>query len=154
MLMGDLEAANAETRLTGITQETVDKADTFPEVWERYNEFLAEHEAFDNPNSFAFLTCGAWDLKTMLPTQLKHTASLAPASSPVSATPPYLFNRVINIKKAFSMHYNRKQDAGMAGMLRRLNLELEGRHHSGIDDCKNIARIVKRMQDDDWKAKF
>ena len=32
--------------------------------------------------------------------------------------------------------------AGMAGMLRALDLELVGRHHSGIDDARNIARIV------------
>ena len=27
-------------------------------------------------------------------------------------------------------------------MLRTLNLRLEGRHHSGIDDTRNIAQIV------------
>jgi ERI1 exoribonuclease 3 len=30
----------------------------------------------------------------------------------------------------------------MAGMLNILGMKLEGRHHSGIDDCKNIARIA------------
>jgi len=30
----------------------------------------------------------------------------------------------------------------MVAMLNYLNLELEGRHHSGIDDAKNIARVV------------
>jgi len=30
----------------------------------------------------------------------------------------------------------------MTDMLAKLNLELIGRHHSGIDDCKNIARIL------------
>lgn len=27
-------------------------------------------------------------------------------------------------------------------MLNILGMKLEGRHHSGIDDCKNIARIA------------
>ncbi len=27
-------------------------------------------------------------------------------------------------------------------MLKSLNLKLEGRHHSGLDDTKNIARIA------------
>jgi ERI1 exoribonuclease 3 len=26
-----------------------------------------------------------------------------------------------------------------------IDLNLEGRHHSGIDDCKNIAKIVKEL---------
>jgi ERI1 exoribonuclease 3 len=30
----------------------------------------------------------------------------------------------------------------MESMLEELELELEGRHHSGIDDSKNIARCV------------
>jgi len=34
---------------------------------------------------------------------------------------------------------------GMAGMLSSLGLTLEGRHHSGIDDCRNIARIAKEL---------
>lgn len=33
----------------------------------------------------------------------------------------------------------------MIGMLNFLNLKLEGRPHSGIDDTKNIARIMLRM---------
>ena len=34
---------------------------------------------------------------------------------------------------------------GMAGMLKTLKIKLEGRHHSGIDDCKNIAKIVLNL---------
>ena len=30
----------------------------------------------------------------------------------------------------------------MAMMLRDLHIELEGRHHSGIDDCRNIAKVA------------
>ena len=33
----------------------------------------------------------------------------------------------------------------MAGMLSELKMELVGKHHSGIDDCRNICRIVQRM---------
>lgn len=38
----------------------------------------------------------------------------------------------------------------MAAMLNILKLGLEGRHHSGIDDCKNIARIVERLRSEKW----
>jgi ERI1 exoribonuclease 3 len=35
----------------------------------------------------------------------------------------------------------------MAAMLQEAGLELIGRHHSGLDDCKNIARILRFMLD-------
>ncbi|KAG9034036.1 ERI1 exoribonuclease 3 [Tulasnella sp. JGI-2019a] len=141
------------TELTGITQETVDNADTFPAVWKRFCEFLAEHKVTENPDSFAFLTCGDWDLKIMLPKQLKYEASVAPPTSPISTTLPSPFDRVINIKIAFGALYKLHSRRGMARMLRWLKLELEGRHHSGIDDCRNTARIVGKMLEDGWKPK-
>lgn len=51
------------------------------------------------------------------------------------------------MKKAFTSFYN-KQSFGMAHMLQELSLPLIGKHHSGIDDCKNIARVVGKMQTD------
>ena len=33
----------------------------------------------------------------------------------------------------------------MPNMLEDLQLKLDGRHHSGIDDCRNIAKIVERL---------
>jgi inhibitor of KinA sporulation pathway (predicted exonuclease) len=55
----------------------------------------------------------------------------------------------INVQKAFENSYDRKAK-GMTAMLDHLSLGLEGRHHSGIDDCKNIARICARMLEDGW----
>jgi ERI1 exoribonuclease 3 len=33
----------------------------------------------------------------------------------------------------------------MTEMLDKLGLKLEGRHHSGIDDCRNIVRIAQQL---------
>ncbi|CAM9346262.1 unnamed protein product [Laminaria digitata] len=33
----------------------------------------------------------------------------------------------------------------MASMLIRLGLVLEGRHHSGLDDCRNIAKVAREL---------
>ena len=33
----------------------------------------------------------------------------------------------------------------MANMLKGLNLTLDGRHHSGIDDCRNTAKILIKL---------
>ncbi|RDX52064.1 exonuclease [Lentinus brumalis] len=116
------------TDLTGIEQSTVDAADTFHTVWERYQEFLREHGAIQDPES-------------------RHQVGLDPSTGALA--PPY--NRWINVKKSFQRLHGLKNPRGMAGMLRHANMELEGRHHSGIDDCKNILRVVQRMRQDGWK---
>jgi len=135
------------TELTGIQQETVDAADTFPAVWSRFQAWLTSVGALQNPTDYAFLTCGNWDLKTMLPEQLAYTATIHPDFDP--AIPPPL-DCWINIKKSFTRHYKVRK-SGMADMLSYMKLGLEGRHHSGIDDCKNISRIVKKMREEKWK---
>jgi len=35
-------------------------------------------------------------------------------------------------------------------MLELLNLPLEGRHHSGIDDTKNLTRVVQTLLEQDY----
>jgi ERI1 exoribonuclease 3 len=106
---------------------------------------------------------GDWDLKTMLPRQLAREAVMAQqaaeesdatpdAASDMTITPP--LDRWINIKNAFRDHYKKvkgKRATGMEGMLAVLGMQLEGKHHSGIDDCRNILRIVQRMRNDGWK---
>lgn len=74
--------------------------------------------------------------------------------------PSYL-KRWVNIKKVFPLHLfdpnapnykiNFIKDAqvhkigGMPQLLDVCGLKLEGRHHSGIDDSKNIANVVLKM---------
>ena len=50
----------------------------------------------------------------------------------------------INIKTYFSSIVGKKGH-GMKYMLEELGLTLDGRHHSGIDDSKNIAKILKEL---------
>ena len=38
----------------------------------------------------------------------------------------------------------------MMYMLRYLGLQLQGRHHSGIDDCHNITHICQVMLHEGW----
>ena len=150
------------TDLTGITQEQIDEhgislmdALQKHKIWLLENNLLydssddsSDHDASPSvrltPDSFVYLTCGDWDLGTCLPRQLKHLNQ--------KNVPPH-FKKWINVKKEFSKLYNKKA-YGMTGMLNILDLELEGRHHSGIDDCKNIARICTQMLNDGWVPKF
>ena len=57
---------------------------------------------------------------------------------------PPVLSRYCNIKRPFGEHMQCKP-GGMTRMLRTLGLRLEGRHHSGIDDTRNIARIVAAL---------
>jgi ERI1 exoribonuclease 3 len=128
-------------------QETVDLADEFPLVWSQFQAWLKSLGALEKPTDYAFLTCGDWDLKTMLPEQLAYTATIHPEFDPTIPPPMDCW---INIKKSFIGHYKVRK-SGMGSILHYLKLGLEGRHHSGIDDCKNISRIVKKMRDEKWK---
>jgi inhibitor of KinA sporulation pathway (predicted exonuclease) len=56
--------------------------------------------------------------------------------------------KFVNIKHCFSKLYNKTSAIGMNGMLIELNIELVGHHHSGIDDCNNIAAIFTRLIND------
>jgi inhibitor of KinA sporulation pathway (predicted exonuclease) len=53
------------TELTGIRQEQVDNATPFPDVYAAHYEWLKSHVG--PSDSVIMVTCGGWDLKTMLP---------------------------------------------------------------------------------------
>lgn len=139
------------TQLTGISQWTVDSGEPFPNVWRRFLEFLADLCLADPPSSFIFLTCGDWDLGRMLPRQLELSGIEPPDTYGSSSVD---FGSWINVKKAFAEFYGKPRVGGMLEMLHELDMQVEGRHHSGIDDCRNISRIVSRMREDGWRPEL
>lgn len=48
----------------------------------------------------------------------------------------------INVKTLFALKNKLGREEGMAGALQRLSIPLEGTHHRGIDDARNIAKIL------------
>lgn len=48
----------------------------------------------------------------------------------------------INVKTLFSEVKGIRKKVGMRGALGILNIPLEGTHHRGVDDAKNIAKIL------------
>lgn len=129
--------------LTGIEQDQVDAAPPFADVFAAHQAWLREHGLPLEPGadglSYAFVTCGDWDLKTMLPAQLR-------ACDRVSDEAPAPYRQWINVKHPFRATTKQKRgNTGMPQMLAQLGLELEGRHHRGIDDCRNIARLVRAL---------
>lgn len=132
------------TELTGIKQETVDKADIFPNVFNRHYNWIKTNVL--NLEKLTFLTCGAWDLKIQLPRELNNKKIKNKEA----------YSHFINIKDEFEYFYKNKA-YGMDGMLKYLKLTLDGKHHSGIDDCRNISKILIKMVEDghtDFKNYF
>ncbi|XP_064624936.1 ERI1 exoribonuclease 3-like isoform X1 [Lineus longissimus] len=124
------------TELTGIVQDMVDGQQHVEDVLKDFDAWMVAHSFGDGgQKTSAFVTCGDWDLKTMLPSQEQY----------FNLNVAKYFRRWVNIKRVFAdtMKHYPKRD--MMGMLKDLKLEHQGRHHSGIDDCKNIARILKAL---------
>lgn len=120
------------TELTGITQKDVDSADTFPDVFKRYNRWLAENGCIN----FVLVTCGSKDFDSTFPKQCKLSG----------IKPTGRFSQLINIKKEFEVFYGKKA----RDMTDMLKLPLIGRHHSGLDDTRNITRVLVEMLKDGY----
>jgi len=124
-------------KLTGISQDQIDSGTSFEVALSAHRAWLTEqlgcHPSTEN---VTIVTCGDWDIKSMLPRQCFLTRM---------KVPEYL-TRVCNIKIiAQELWGEKKRPSGMVKMLTRLRLPLIGREHSGIDDCRNIAAICLRF---------
>ena len=112
------------TELTTITQELLDKNGVSFE--DAVNQLIDEY----NPDLYTWASYGQYDLN-MLKKQCK------------SFGVPYpMGDEHINVKEYFAEKYGLVKATGMNGALHMLNIPLEGTHHRGIDDAKNIAKIL------------
>lgn len=124
------------TNLTSIKQDTVDNGMLLSDVLLEVKDFIGKY-----PNS-VFITCGDWDLKTMLPTQLKREK--------INWVDYIFFSNWLNIKNEYKLCYGQK-GKGMDDMLNEQKIPLVGHHHLGIDDSRNIAQIAIKMINDGHK---
>ncbi|XP_010345748.2 ERI1 exoribonuclease 3 isoform X4 [Saimiri boliviensis] len=122
-------------QLTGIIQAMVDGQPSLQQVLERVDEWMAKEGLLDPNVKSIFVTCGDWDLKVMLPGQCQYLGL------PVAD----YFKQWINLKKAYSFAMGCWPKNGLLDMNKGLSLQHIGRPHSGIDDCKNIANIMKTL---------
>lgn len=134
--------------LTGITQDQVDNGITFPQALNEHHQWLINHtDLYDHESpSVIIATFGRWDLITMLPIECKAWGIKSPE----------IYKKIINVKDAYKSIYHMKKGPGMARMLQLCNLTLDGRHHSGIDDCRNISKLVKHFTEKGfrWDDKY
>lgn len=128
------------SKLTGITQNTVDCADTFDIVYYQHHQWLQGH--ISDLNKMIIITCGRWDISDILPLEIRRH----------SLEHYNCYKKYVNIRDDFNTFYD-KNAGSMVNMLTKLKLKLIGKHHSGIDDCRNISQIVIKMIQDGFKYK-
>ncbi|AYV85561.1 MAG: exonuclease [Satyrvirus sp.] len=121
--------------LTGITQEQVDSGINFINALNDHKKWLYT----ETSGNVVIVTCGFWDLSKMMVAECKKW----------NVVPDKIYMHYINIKKEFEKFY-KTNAVSMTSMLDFLNIKLEGRHHSGIDDCGNIAKIWQRLAADGY----
>ena len=112
-------------QLTSITQAEVDAAATFPEVLAELREY-----AYSSRSRPVFGSWGNYDRH-----QFQQDARFHGVKLPFGT-------EHLNIKRAFSNAIGSRKRYGMAGALRRVGIPLEGTHHRGIDDARNIAKLL------------
>ncbi|TPX70925.1 hypothetical protein SpCBS45565_g01540 [Spizellomyces sp. 'palustris'] len=124
------------TELTGITQSTVDAADPFPTVLSKFEQWLTQYTRYPFSNTL-FISDGPWDIRDFIRKQCAHS---------IMERPPYL-QRFVDLRRLYTDFYGRERQ-NLNGMLQGLGMTFEGRPHCGMDDARNIARIVVRMMKD------
>ena len=112
------------TELTTITQDMLDEEGV--SFQEACIMLRTEYDAYQ----CTWASYGAYDLR-----MLKSQCQIRNVDYPLSQDH-------INVKVLFTQVKELNKKVGMNGALHILGLPLEGTHHRGVDDAKNIAKIL------------
>ncbi|XP_040181300.1 3'-5' exoribonuclease 1 isoform X2 [Rana temporaria] len=124
--------------LTGITQDIIDQADTFPVVLQSVVDWMRQKE-LGTKYKYAILTDGSWDMSKFLNMQCRVSRIKYPRFA----------KKWINIRKCYGNFYKvPRNQTKLTVMLEKLGMNYIGRLHSGLDDSKNITRIAIHMLQD------
>jgi inhibitor of KinA sporulation pathway (predicted exonuclease) len=115
------------TRLTSIKQADVDAAPGFAQAMQKLAAFLSEQEAL---GQFTFCSWGDYDRQQFARDE-RRVGTRAP-----------LGPQHINLKEAFCRRSGENAKLGCGQALRRVGLRFVGTAHRGIDDARNIARLL------------
>ena len=113
--------------LTSITQDDVDNAESFPVVIEKFKSWIG--------NDYSLCSWGFYDKS-----QLNKDCELNKVSN------VWIKNH-ISLKHQYGSIKGMNKGCGMERALTIENLKLEGTHHRGIDDARNIAKIFIKLYD-------
>ncbi|KAG5455362.1 MAG: hypothetical protein BJ554DRAFT_5240 [Olpidium bornovanus] len=133
----------------------VEAAPSFAAVLRAFEAWLRERDAFlpgedlpetpgggaRRPRRAIFVTDGPWDLRD-------HVRSTLLLNPDVANPHPLLSGPVVDIRRLFQLARPAKanfEDRSLSGMLRAVGLKFEGREHCGVDDARNVARLLERL---------
>ena len=114
--------------LTHISQEDVETSETFNHVFPKFLQWIGKR-------SYAMVSWGRYDIKQIRIDCRRHSLKF----------PKKFRTKHINLKTEFANRY-RTKPCGMAQALKMVNIPLEGKHHRGIDDARNIVKIFRVIQ--------
>ena len=110
--------------LTSISQKQVDLAPTYPEAIALLKTWLSGY------SNGVFGSWGDYDRK-----QFQQDSHFHKVPFPIAY--PH-----VNLKQSFTEQQGLRKRYGMAKALQLAGLPLEGTHHRGIDDARNIAKLL------------
>ncbi|KAK9376796.1 ribonuclease H-like domain-containing protein [Lipomyces chichibuensis] len=140
--------------LTGITQVDVDNAPTFREAIQLLDGFMKKHSdklhpppqigspppnGWPNlgPRNYVWVTDGHADIERFL--------CLRSCRINRVRLPAYISGGYIDMKLLFKTHFKERGFRRLPDMLAKWGLSFEGREHSGLQDARQVARIMLFM---------
>lgn len=139
----------------------MDKSPDFIEVLNDFQIWMAKYTLFQEKSAI-FVTgwCSISQKSVCIAALINNTADgpfdirdfITKQCNHDNISVPLYFHQWVDIRKTFARFHKCRQH-NIAGMLAQLNLDFEGRAHSGLDDAKNIYRIAKHMRDKGCKFK-
>lgn len=116
------------TELTGITQSQVSDAPTFPDALKAFRKWMYTLD------DALFCSWGDYDRN-----QFELDCEFHRVGYPFRSDH-------LNIKAEFSRSMGLRKKLGIVEALRKLGMTFEGSHHRGLDDARNMARVVRRVR--------
>lgn len=119
-------------KLTTIDKSDIDVADSFDMVIERFRTWINMQEPY------VLCSWGFYDKKQLTKDCMLHGLDTK------------WLNRHISLKHQYAMLHDLPKPMTMEEALHREGIKLEGQHHRGIDDARNIAKIFMPYRKE-WK---
>ncbi len=116
--------------LTGITQSQINKAKTFEDRFQLFEDWFYAEEG---PSILC--VWGAMDLPLIIEDCLRHDLDYS------------FLPKCIDLKKQYASIYQLSKEVGLAKALEYNEIEFEGSAHRAIDDAYNTAKLFLRFLD-------
>lgn len=115
------------TSLTGITQDDVNHAPCFPLA---YFNFTSWAEMYLG-GAFTFCSWGPYDWQQIQSDCRQHQVTILPITEH------------FDVSSMFTKRYGKRR--AHRGAMVHLGITPEGRHHRGLDDARNVAKVLQHL---------